>query len=175
MPSRKAGKLAVDRESLGEALHTALRKCCDSHPTSLVWNLVYIMDNDVWGEYLEHVFFELEVAKRQKGSVEWWKVLKLASLRFRKALEEKAYIQRSKDRDKINWHSVNCLDISFRYFDDGDWKSYASFLAEEEEEWVSDRVKYERLMGEEAYLLYHEALNTRPRSAEAKAGAWARS
>ncbi len=134
MPSRKAGKLAVDRESLGEALHTALRKCCDSHPTSLVWNLVYIMDNDVWGEYLEHVFFELEVAKRQKGSVEWWKVLKLASLRFRKALEEKAYIQRSKDRDKINWHSVNCLDISFRYFDDGDWKSYASFLAEEEEE-----------------------------------------
>lgn len=88
MPSRKAGKLAVDRESLGEALHTALRKCCDSHPTSLVWNLVYIMDNDVWGEYLEHVFFELEVAKRQKGSVEWWKVLKLASLRFRKALEE---------------------------------------------------------------------------------------
>jgi hypothetical protein len=51
---------------------------------------------------------------------------------------------------------------------------------------VSDRVKYERLMDragyvlghagsdpgkcEEAMLLYHEALNTRPRSAEAAAG-----
>jgi hypothetical protein len=51
---------------------------------------------------------------------------------------------------------------------------------------VSDKVKYERLMDragyvlghaegdpgkcEEAALLYHEALETRPRSAEAKAG-----
>jgi hypothetical protein len=137
---KKTGKLIVDRECLGEALHTALRKCCDSSPTTLVWNLVHIMNDDIWSRYLDHVSLELEVADRaqaaqDKGNptpLECWEALKSASLGFNKALENKLFGGRGHhpDADKIDWPSVHCLCLSFEFFDDNDWKGFAAFLKE---------------------------------------------
>lgn len=45
----------VGKVNLGEALHTALRKACDSKPTSMAYVLISMMPNDLWGEYLESV------------------------------------------------------------------------------------------------------------------------
>lgn len=51
------------------ALHTALRKCCDSTPTSLAWNLINIDEaSKAWGEYLDKVWLRIE-ALEQKPEV----------------------------------------------------------------------------------------------------------
>lgn len=45
-------------DDLGVYLHTALRKCCDSKPTTVVWNLiqlrVYGVENG-WEDYLQYL------------------------------------------------------------------------------------------------------------------------
>ena len=41
---------------LGPCLHTALRKHCDSNPTSIAWNLIYVsVDGGWWTKWLEHL------------------------------------------------------------------------------------------------------------------------
>ena len=118
MPNKS--KLVVDRECLGEALHTALRKCCDSDPTSIMWNLIQLRDGGVWDEYLDHVWLELEVQKRT--GKDWAGALRKASLAFERAICEEGLNR------KLNMNFVVIMDIVFNQFDDGDWKGYASFL-----------------------------------------------
>jgi hypothetical protein len=111
----------VSKDSIGEALHCALRKCCNSTPTSLLWNLFRFIDNGVWEKYLDIVYLNLIVEEKAGTKRKDWEVLKETSLAFRKTLEEK--------RDgKIEWSAVQCLYIVFGMLDDGDWKGYASFL-----------------------------------------------
>jgi hypothetical protein len=52
---------------LGVALHTALRKCCDSSPTSAAWNLLYELKGDQWTELLDTIRAEFKPFKFVKG------------------------------------------------------------------------------------------------------------
>ena len=111
----------VGRDSLGEALHTALRKCCDSDPTSLLWNLFNFIDNGVWKAYLDTIYMDLIVEEKAGTKSKDWEILRETSLAFRRTLEEKR-------DDKIEWSAVQCLHIVFGMLDDGDWEGFAGFL-----------------------------------------------
>jgi len=120
----KVKPLAIDKEDLGEALHVALRKACDSTPTSLLWNLIYKIDAGVWEAYLDHVWLKLQVASQTSG--DYWSVLKHASIEF----DDIVHTIRSRDREKIDYNSVHLLDITFGLMTDDDWHGYASYLTE---------------------------------------------
>lgn len=52
----------IEREYLGEAIHTAMRKICDSNPSSLVYNIIHLCISNKengWSEYLDNVWDEL--------------------------------------------------------------------------------------------------------------------
>ena len=129
MPEKKAKKqkLTVGREELGEALHTALRKCCDSHPTSLLWNLLYLIDEGVWDLYLDCVWIGLQVeGGRKDGDPCLWKALKEASLKFGGL---RGYAGEHGERGRLDWNSVHCLDITFGMLDEQDWQGFSAFLS----------------------------------------------
>src|SRR4051794_14547151 len=48
--------MRLDKQIVGESLHTALRKCCDSPITSAAWHLLYAMPRNVWADYIDQVF-----------------------------------------------------------------------------------------------------------------------
>jgi len=52
-------RLGVPEEELGMTLHTALRKCCDSKATSLLYNIITCDDvavNDAWMAFLNNLW-----------------------------------------------------------------------------------------------------------------------
>jgi hypothetical protein len=69
----------VDRESLGEALHVALRKGCDSAPTSAAHIAINLMPSSLWGEYAEVVggYFKAVAGKMTPENA--WEYLKFVS------------------------------------------------------------------------------------------------
>lgn len=120
MAAKTQNKLAVTREDLAEALHTALRKCCDSRPTTLLWNMIYVIDGGVWQLYLDHVWSSLSVLVDRGETAKV--ILKSASLKFRASVDRR--------NDKIEGHSVTLLDLLFRDFSENDWAGYAEYLTE---------------------------------------------
>lgn len=57
---RKAISSKVNANDLGCALHTALRKACDSSPTSAMWNLINTDQlTTTWDKYLNELLEEL--------------------------------------------------------------------------------------------------------------------
>lgn len=71
----------VGKEELGSALHTALRKCCDSAATSAAYNCITLMPDSLWGEYIAVVGEYLGAAKKAKRLTEEnaWEHLLFAS------------------------------------------------------------------------------------------------
>jgi hypothetical protein len=116
-------KLLIDKEYLSEALHVALRKACDSKPTSLMWNLIYLADGEEWELYLDHVYVQLIVACTKDEPLPL--ALKAASLSFSNALHA------SRRTQKINHHVVTCWDITFEMMSTADWEGYAAYLLRE--------------------------------------------
>jgi hypothetical protein len=100
---------------LGEALHTALRKCCDSKPTSLLYNVVSLCnnpDNDKngWHGYLRHAFPLLATATTHEQGIA--------------ALKQAAILL---DR-KGPWSSEsNALVLSMSLLDDTDWSGMLAY------------------------------------------------
>lgn len=66
-------KLCVDREGLGEAFHTALRKLCDGHASSAMWNVIYLLPPESWGDFLDWLWKALNDAPEGTGAVRWLK------------------------------------------------------------------------------------------------------
>ena len=101
--------MKIRKEDLGEALHTALRKLCDSTPTSIAWNLIALdVCTAAWEEYLQIVWPKTRRVKKD----DLWKQLKVAS---------------------ENWpgcgnHAKAALRCAFRLFSDDDWKQMAGYL-----------------------------------------------
>lgn len=60
---KKRKALGLTRDDVPECMHTALRKCCDSTPTSLLWNLIYVMDEGMLHKYWDAVFLALKIAE----------------------------------------------------------------------------------------------------------------
>jgi hypothetical protein len=112
-------KKIVLREDLGEALQVALRKACDSTPTSLLWNIIYKVDEHTWEKYLDMVYVELQIAEATGTP------LKDALRKISKEFRRKAYSIRD---DKLDGHGITLMVISFELFNDSDWEGYASFL-----------------------------------------------
>jgi len=95
-------------EDLGWNLHAALRKCCDSDPTSLVYNLI-CMDafSATWLNYLEAVL----------------------------AQDQPVTVEKLKNAAKsLAWGTAesNALRIAFRAFSDDDWAGFIYFAEREE-------------------------------------------
>lgn len=105
----KVKKEKLDREYLAECLHVALRKACDSTPTSIAWNVIHLLSKETWGEYVELVF---------------------SALRGKKSNED---IVNAVKRSSLGWHimadySGVALRCAFKLFDDDDWYGYSSLL-----------------------------------------------
>ncbi len=45
-------KYTVNTESFGELFHTALRKLCETKPTSLLYNIIRIVPNETWVAFI---------------------------------------------------------------------------------------------------------------------------
>lgn len=118
---KKRKPLHLERDDIPEALHVALRKLCDSTPTSILWNLIYIMDQGIWGKYLDYVYTKIKIA--EGTGQEYWLALKEASLGF----ENEMYRRRE---PKIEGHSLCLMNICFEQFEEFDWKGYAGFIEE---------------------------------------------
>ena len=106
---RRSKKIKIDRDDLGECIHTALRKCCDSPATSAAWNVIYLTDEG-WGHYLDVAFQNLKGATEDNA----WQ-------RLRSAAEA---------MDFMGNHGRSALYSIFRCFTEDDWKGFASFLCE---------------------------------------------
>lgn len=50
----------IKRAGLGESLHTALRKCCDSEATSEAYETIDDLDDKIWNEYLDFVHSQVK-------------------------------------------------------------------------------------------------------------------
>jgi len=106
----KNKKLKIERDQLGECIHTALRKCCDSTPTTIAWNLIGLKAFDsVWKEYIDLAWEELKRCNSNNA----WGGLKRAS-------EKIAYGN----------YCRSSLRETFKLFSENDWNGMASFLGE---------------------------------------------
>ena len=115
-------KLMAERGDLGGALHTALRKLCDSKPTALAWNVINLLTDydhglrQHWSAYLDHVWAALDAKRHTFRCYEDVViVVKAASLGF----------------DYIGHPPRAALVLAFQFFDIGDWQGYCGFLTEE--------------------------------------------
>ncbi len=104
----------INKTMWSEALHTALRKACDSTPSSIAWNLICVLEGDAWAKYCEFI---------EKLVPELYKTLPL----------DEALKQASKKWDCYAYsgdtrHITIALHCTFELFEDSDWEGFASFL-----------------------------------------------
>lgn len=128
-------KKLIPEAELGAALHTALRKACDSTPTSLAYNLVSLIDDSsrlraAWGLYRARAWHHLSgVGVEVVDPVNCLK-LAAADLGFHGPedvwRENRGYIEKAGP-------ALTALLITFEGFDDGDWEGFAAYLIEEPE------------------------------------------
>lgn len=108
--TKTIGKAEVAREDLLYALHVALRKACDSRPTSLAWNLINLDAlNEAMNSYLDEAWKRLVKAKPDDFAIA-----------CKDAIE-----------DGLPWGTTSAhvsLRIAFEMFDDNDWEGFVSFL-----------------------------------------------
>lgn len=124
--TRKAILDNITPSDLGMALHTALRKACDSKATSAAWNLIEIL-NEPWSIYLDLLLKELKEAKRPSLSD-----LREFTLDLWHPFGEIDQIVRD-DRGSAarkDRRLITALGCVFEMFDDVDWHGYGSYLDE---------------------------------------------
>src|ERR1043165_2278412 len=98
-------------DGLSEGLHVALRKACDSLPTSIAWNLINAM-RQPWIDYLEWLTAQLN------GVQPTWQQLRDLTVNYRHDKEYKS----------DQFYLANALRCAFDLFTDDDWRGYASYL-----------------------------------------------
>jgi len=100
--------MTVEREFLGSCLHVGLRKACDSHATSLMWNIVP-MAKVGWQEYLDAAWTGLH-AVAPSTQEEAGRVLKDAALSL-----ELGHCER------------NAIRLTFELFEDDEFAAMAAY------------------------------------------------
>jgi hypothetical protein len=143
----------VKRENLGEALHVALRKCCDSKATSAAYNCISLMPGSVWGKFLDGLYgrfkgtasMKLALTKARRSDTVWvylealckssrnneWELNDAGRVKLLRSLPErevagKGIEQVLSERDRW-WTLLVCI---FHTFDDNDWQDFATYLYE---------------------------------------------
>lgn len=102
----------IPKSDWGEALHTALRKLCDSTATTIAYNAIAVMEES-WHHYVEHVRNTL-----RKDDV-LHEELRRVSLQWN--CHQPSFM--GKER-----HLANILACSFKLFSIADWQGFAGFL-----------------------------------------------
>lgn len=114
--AKKTKKVKLHAKAMwGEALHTALRKACDSTPTTIAWNLINTLE-DPWNDYLAVLKDQLLNLYKDKD-IELWQALKIASLMW------DCYKYEGNTR-----HIAISLKCAFELFEYEDWEGFASYL-----------------------------------------------
>ena len=107
-----ASKTQPPADEYGYLMHTALRKCCDSTPTSIAWNAVHLL-GPTWATYCSRC--------SEAGAVTGEALLKV--------FEEHGLNTDDREKDpKGEWYARSILDMAFEQFDEGDWDGMASYL-----------------------------------------------
>jgi hypothetical protein len=104
-------------EDLGAVLHTALRKCCDSSPTSAAWNLLYELKEDQWADLLDTIRAEFKSFAFVKGGKSHNDQL---AVRLKQATFQWEPYGKG--------HICVALHCVFHCFSDNDWYGFAGFL-----------------------------------------------
>lgn len=129
-------------QDIGYNLHTALRKNCDSSPTSILWNLIAIdTDKGIWSPYIEHLHTELlkryKLIKNEADLVNVIRVLSNGDDENRyPGIEVEKYGLNFED-DEYDWyqhkdneyHMAMIWHSTFKLFDKQDWEGYCYYLA----------------------------------------------
>lgn len=105
---------------LGVSLHTALRKCCDTTPTSIAYNIIGLIDIDkttIWIDYLNYLEKEL--------------VGKKVTMHKHLARMVRGLSGESNEMHWYRTHEGNILYLSFKLFDIGDWMGMTTYLWDE--------------------------------------------
>ncbi len=103
----KATIVKIPESQLGVALHTALRKACDTEATTLTWNIINIIKQG-WLDYLDLVGSEWDRVKTKQEAIE--------------------LLQSSAEELEFGCSERNSLKLSFRYFDSDDWEVFGAYL-----------------------------------------------
>ena len=103
----------INLGQIGYDLSVALRKYCDSTPTTIAYKAVHLMD-DSWNVYCK--FMKENLLKEESPT---WEDIKEFSIAFEDSDEYSAI----KD-DKENSYAC-ILILSFRLFSDSDWQNYS--------------------------------------------------
>lgn len=112
-PKRATTRRGIERDDLGPLIHTALRKCCDSSESSLVYNVIHLCigtENNGWGSYLDLAWAELDNANRPL-----WECAKRAGAALEYGNAER-----------------NALRLSMALMSQSDWEGAVAFLEPEE-------------------------------------------
>ena len=120
-------ELDLDNDDVAIYLHTALRKCCDSDPTTIAYNIIRAMRGGTWMIFVDwccEKWREDEVIQFKNIAQEWMENFY-------------DYVDRE-TRDKLHegeWPLLIALSITFRLFEEYDWGGFTSFI----EEWEGDK------------------------------------
>lgn len=108
-------KSKYTRESgIGEALHVALRKCCDSDITTVAWNVIHLEEvNPAWECFLENVYKRKDEIISNPEDPNLWLILKEAA---------------GEISGTTSGHVI--LQYMFKLFSQSDWEGMATFLVE---------------------------------------------
>jgi hypothetical protein len=108
-------------DDLGSNLHTALRKLCDSAPTSAAWNLINLLPGTIWGAYLGALKKQLPESENITDTV------KEVSCELKYQVDYRSL--KEQEPEAGSW--INLFSCVFRTFSVDDWGSYTCWLTEE--------------------------------------------
>jgi hypothetical protein len=123
--------MILDHRDIGCYIHTALRKACDSTPTSLVYNLIHASDGE-WSLYLKYLTKFLDENKEEM-------VDQTIGVRYLCAIDTLSdligdYYPTNEELkgDGINASLYMSIALGFKLFDDRDWQGALCYIVEDE-------------------------------------------
>jgi hypothetical protein len=126
--------MTFDTETISEAIHTGLRKGCDSTTSSAAWNCIFLMKDENWNKLVECIRQEFEsvgelpkpIRPKDKEEKFWWD-LSWAWGEVLGPILKRACTKRWQPyRDGHDAMTLFCI---FELFPNNDWNGTASFLS----------------------------------------------
>lgn len=119
--------MKIDTEIFSEAFHTALRKCCDSKPTSLMWNVIHADGTEAWTAWCDHM-------KKGLAGKEFSGLAMIASTarQLNEDMDPWILARKKDSRERHDWAGgVWVLKLAGEIMDEEDWKGACSFLIDD--------------------------------------------
>lgn len=122
--------MKIDPEIFSEGFHTALRKACDSKPTSAMWNACHAVHHDAWGLWASAMVASL------KG-VEFVDLDELAELanRANEDMDVHSVMDGFVVPDPMDEHQIRTGIFTIKnigeLMEPGDWRGAVAYLGDE--------------------------------------------